>query len=187
MKARIAVLIAAVFALLAAAYPAGASVVSGTFTYDDGTPAKRRQLHFENHATGDMYIAQTDPNGAFSADLPPGLYDLRAERGVILKAKIAVGDSDLGVGKVVEPAPLDVRRPFEHQGIAEAIVQSSAPSTANLQAGRPFEAMKYGHAALSAYARPVQTQPGISATAAGGTADTAAPKSLPAAAPSTAP
>ncbi len=188
MRSRIALAaIAAAIALIAAAHPARAAVISGTFTYDDGTPAKRRQLHFENSATGDMYIAPTDPNGVFSADLPPGLYDLRAERGVILKASITVGDSDLNVGKVVEPAPLDLRRPFQHQGVAEAIVQSPAPSTANLKSGRPLEGMKYGHAALEAYGRPVQTLPGMTATATGGTADTRAPAPSPAAASSPAP
>lgn len=180
MPARILGAIAvAALALIAVAVPAGAGVVSGTFTYDNGTPARRRQLHFENRATGDMYIAPTDPSGAFSTDLPPGLYDLRAERGVILKGNIGVGESNLDVGKVVEPAPLDVRRPFQHQGIAEAIVDTPAPSTANLQSGRPFEAMKYGHAALSSYGRPVQNLPGMAATAAGGTADTNAPQPLP--------
>jgi hypothetical protein len=184
MRLRSACAIAvAALALIAAAVPAGAATVSGSFTYDNGSPAKRRQLHFENRATGDMYIAPTDPSGAFAADLPPGLYDLRAERGVVLKAKIEVGESDLNVGKVVEPAPLDVRRPFEHQGIAEAIVDTPAPSTANLQSGRPFEGMKYGHAALSDYGRPVQALPGEAATATGGTADTNAPKPLPAATP----
>jgi hypothetical protein len=188
MRARIALAVAgAALALIAAAYPACAAVVSGTFTYEDGTPAKRRQLHFENRATGDMYIAQTDPGGAFSTDLPPGLYDLRAERGVVLKASIEVGDSNLNVGKVVEPAPLDVRRPFEHEGVAEAIVENPAPSTANLQAGRPLAGMKYGHEALSAYGRPVQNLPGVAATASGGTADTRAPVASPAAAPSPAP
>ncbi len=178
---------AAALALLAIAEPARSATVSGTFTYDDGTPAKRRQLHYENRATGDMYIAPTDPSGSFSADLPPGFYDLRAERGVVLKANITVGDSSLDVGKVVEPAPLDVRRPFEHEGVAEAIVENPAPSTANLQAGRPLGGMKYGHAALSAYGRPVQNLPGVAATAAGGTADTNAPAPAPAAAPSPAP
>jgi hypothetical protein len=178
IRLRIATAVAAL-AVIAIAIPARAAVVSGIFTYDNGSPAKRRQLHFENRATGDMFIAQTDPGGAFSVDLPPGLYDLRAERGVVLKANVEVGESDVSVGKVVEPAPLDVRRPFEHEGVAEALVEGPAPSTANLQSGRPLAGMKYGHEALSAYGRPVQNLPGMAATASGGTADTKAPQPLP--------
>jgi hypothetical protein len=143
--------------LVASAHFAGAANVSGTMVYRNGSPATQRQLHYENRATGDMYVAPTTPDGSFTADIPPGHYDLRAERGVILKNKIIVGDEDFTIGRVVEPAPLDVRRLFEHQNVAEAIVISPAPSTANLT-GRPMQAMRYGHesvAGLNAPSTPV--------------------------------
>jgi hypothetical protein len=132
-----------VSALATAAAAAGA-VVNGTFAYRDGKPAANRQLHFENRVTGDMFIAATSSDGSFSADLPPGIYDLRAERGVILKSHIIVGSSNENVGRAVEPAPLDYHRPFQHEGIGEAMVESAAPGTANVL-GRPVEGMKYGH------------------------------------------
>jgi hypothetical protein len=138
------------------AHIASAANVNGTMTYVNGSPATRRQLHYENRATGDMFVAPTTPDGAFTADLPPGLYDLRAERGVILKYKIRVDADDLNIGRVVEPAPLDVRRIFEHQSVAEAIVVSPAPSAANLT-GRPLQAMRYGHEAMAPFGAPVGT------------------------------
>jgi len=113
-------------------------------------------LHYENRTTGDIYVAPTNPDGSFTADLPPGLYDLRAERGVILAYKIRVDKEDVNVGHVVEPAPLDVLRPFQHEGVAEAIVENAAPATANL-GGRPLQAMKYGHEAMAPFGAPVGT------------------------------
>jgi hypothetical protein len=130
--------------LAAGAQIAGAANASGTMSYRDGTPAQRRQLHYENLVTSDIYVAPTKPDGSFTADLPPGWYDLRAERGV-------------NVGHVVEPAPLDLRRPFEHEGVADTIVYSPAPATANVTSGRPLEAMKYGHEAIAPFGAPVGT------------------------------
>ncbi len=135
---------------------AGAAIVSGSMTYRNGKAADKRQLHFENRITGDMYVAPTEADGSFTADLPPGLYDLRAERGVILKRKIRVDESDLSVGRVIEPAPLDVHRPFQHEGVADTIVVSPAPSTANL-GGRPLEAMKVGHEVMAPFGAPAGT------------------------------
>ena len=133
-----------------------AVVVSGNFVYQNSKPAEHRQLHFENRATGDMYIAPTDDSGNFSVDLPPGLYDLRAERGVILKYRVKIEQEPLNVGRVVEPVPLDVHRIFQHETVGEDIVKSPAPSTANLS-GRPLEAMRYGHVAAEPYGAPVGT------------------------------
>src|SRR5215467_12735315 len=67
--------------------------ISGNFVYQNGSPAYDRQLHFQNRASSDLYVAATDERGDFSASLPPGIYDLRAERGVILKRRIVVTDS----------------------------------------------------------------------------------------------
>jgi hypothetical protein len=126
-------------------------------SYRDGSPANKRQLHYENVVTSDIFVAPTNPDGSFSANLPPGVYDLRAERGVVLASKIRVGNQEVSVGHVVEPAPLDVRRPFEHEGVGEAIVDSPAPATANMVSGRPLEAMKYGHEAVAPFGAPVGT------------------------------
>ena len=121
--------------------------------YRNGKAADKRQLHYENRTTGDIYVAPTNPDGSFTADLPPGLYDLRAERGVILAYKIRVDTTDLNVGHVVEPAPLDVMRPFQREGVADAIVVNPAPATANL-GGRPLQAMRYGYEAVAPFSAP---------------------------------
>jgi len=153
---------------LALAAPAAAAQfssaqVSGNFVYRDGTPADNRQLHFQNRASGDMFVAPTDNHGDFATFLPPGIYDLRAERGVVLKAKIlVVGNTDFNIGRVEEPAPLDVRRPFERQGVAEAVVQSPAPATANMQ-GRPMQALTYGHTLVQLLYGPAKPLPPIPA------------------------
>jgi hypothetical protein len=152
-----AALSVAVAAGIAGSKIAGAANVSGLMSYRNGKPAERRQLHYENRVTSDIYVAPTKPDGSFTADLPPGVYDLRAERGVILASKIRVDDKDVNVGHVVEPAPLDVRRPFEHEGVAEAIVESPASATANLASGRPLAAMKYGHEAVAPFGAPAGT------------------------------
>lgn len=149
----IAIFIVAATAAAISVRAAGAANVSGSMSYRGGAPADKRQLHFENRVTSDLYVAPTTSDGAFSADLPPGLYDLRAERGVILKPEIRVDDGDVNVGHVVEPAPLDVRRPFEHESVAHSIVVSPAPVTANL-AGRPIMAMRYGHEAVAPMSPP---------------------------------
>jgi hypothetical protein len=169
----------ALVSALATAPAAAAAVVSGNFAYQDGKPAANRQLHFENRITGDMFIAATSSNGSFSADLPPGVYDLRAERGVILKPHIIVGSSNENVGRAVEPAPLDYHRPFEHEGIGEAMVESSAPGTANVL-GRPVEGMKYGHETVQSLWTPAKPLPPIGPPGAPGPYE----QPVPAAAPS---
>jgi hypothetical protein len=150
-------LIAVASGLAAGARIARAANVSGVMSYRDGKPADRRQLHYENRVTSDIFVAPTKPDGSFTADVPPGLYDLRAERGVIIASKIRVDTADVNIGHVVEPAPLDVRRPFEHEGVAEALVESPAPATANVTSGRAVEGMKYGHEALAPFGAPVGT------------------------------
>ena len=155
--AGLAIVVAVAGAIAAGARIAGAASVSGSMFYRSGKPADRRQLHFENQVTSDIYVAPTKPDGTFTADLPPGIYDLRAERGVVLASRIRVDTADIDIGHVVEPAPLDVRRPFEHEGVAEAIVESAAPATANLTSGRAIEGMKYGHEALAPFGAPVGT------------------------------
>ena len=146
----------------AAAITFSSAHVSGTFVYWEGKPMDNRQLHFQNRASGDMFVAPTDSHGDFAAYLPPGLYDLRAERGVILKEKILVGNDDFNIGRVVEPAPTDPRRLLDRQGVAEAIVQSPAPATANMK-GRPLESMRQGHTVVQLLYGPAKPLPPIPA------------------------
>jgi hypothetical protein len=140
---------------------ARAAIVSGNFHYQNGAPAPNRHLHLENRATGDMFVAPTESDGNFSAQVPPGTYDLRAERGVILKYRIEVDSGDINVGRVLEPVPLDVHRIFQHEGVAKTIVESAAPSTASMS-GRPVESMRFGHAAVEPLGAPVGTPQAIS-------------------------
>ena len=170
--------LALALAIPAAAEQFSSAKVSGSFFYRDGKPADNRQLHFQNRASDDMFVAATDSQGDFSAHLPPGIYDLRAERGVVLKAKIlVVGYNDFSIGRVVEPAPLDVRRPFERQGLAESIVKSPAPATANMQ-GRPMQSLVHGHTLVQLMFGPAQPLPPIPQP------EPAIPAASPAAAPS---
>jgi hypothetical protein len=145
-------------AALALPLHARAATVSGRFVYRNGAPAADRQLHLENVISQDMFIAATDRDGKYSVDLPPGVYDLRAERGVILQKNIVVGNNEVTVPQAVEPAPLDVRRPFEHEGIAESIISSPAPATANIH-GRPLVGMKFGHKEVQKLFAPAKPLP----------------------------
>ncbi len=82
---------------LDAAAPARAAAarVSGALMSYQGQPEARRDLHFENCVTQDEYLAPTHPGGTFAQSLPPGCYDLRAERGAILRHGIIVKDTDV--------------------------------------------------------------------------------------------
>jgi len=124
--------VATALALVVVAARANAAMVSGVYTSPGGTPLGDHQLHFENRISGDMYLTRTGGDGSFASDLPPGIYDLRAERGLIVKSGIHVGGPDLSVGRVLDGAPLDVRRPFERQGSGPARVDTEAPATAHL-------------------------------------------------------
>ncbi len=113
-----------------------AAMVSGVYTSPGGKPLADRQLHFENRISGDMYLIRTGDDGSFSSDLPPGTYDLRAERGLVVRPGIRVDGPDLNVGRVSEGAPFDVRRPFEREGIGPTLLDSAAPATAHLEKPR---------------------------------------------------
>lgn len=123
--------------LIAPASRADAGTVSGRLFNRNGAPLADRQVHFENRVSGDIYLARTNSDGSFSAEVPPGIYDLRAERGLVVKSHIVVGGADFSVGQVFEGAPLDVRRPFEREGIGPSLVDTGAPATAHLHAAAP--------------------------------------------------
>src|ERR1700735_3227598 len=80
--------------LAAGARIVGAANLSGLMSYRDGKAADRRQLHYENRVTNDIFVAPTKPDGSFTADLPPGIYDLRAERGLVLVSRIRVDNDE---------------------------------------------------------------------------------------------
>ncbi len=150
-------------ALMLVAARAEATMVSGVYVAREGGKALAdHQLHFENRISRDIFLARTGNDGSFASDLPPGTYDLRAERGLIVKSKIVVGDSELNVGRVTDGAPFDVRRPFEREGIGPTILDTAAPATAHLEketAPMPSSAASPAQSAASVpNVAPSQTQ-----------------------------
>jgi hypothetical protein len=125
-------LIAALAFALAATLPgtAAAARVSGTFVTYQGQPAASRDLHFENCVTRDSYLAPTHSDGSFAQSLPPGCYDLRAERGAIVRRGITVGDVELALGQVGDLAPYAPARLFQLEALFPTLLSSPAPSTA---------------------------------------------------------
>jgi hypothetical protein len=110
--------------------PAAAARVSGTLTGYQGQPEPSRDLHFENCVTQDEYLAPTHSDSSFAQSLPPGCYDLRAERGAILRHGIIVGDQDVAIGAVSDLAPLAPARLFNLEELFPTLLTSPAPSTA---------------------------------------------------------
>ncbi len=132
LDASFAMLIATIL-MLSGAVPAHAGWVSGTLTtYEGQRPETDRSLHFENRATRDIYMAPTAPDGSFGAQLPPGIYELRAERGAILTQNIVVGTSEESLGRVSDLAPYSLARVFDFQYIAPSLLITAVPSTANI-------------------------------------------------------
>jgi len=129
-KLSIAVL-AVVVALAGLAFNLGAAEVGGVFSAAEGGSAGR-QLHFQNRATRDIYMAVSDRNGAFSTDLPPGTYSLRGQRGKIFVPRIVVGDAPINLGTVNQPTGFNPLRIFQMEGVAPVLVYTPAPSTAYL-------------------------------------------------------
>ncbi len=109
---------------------AAAARVSGTLMTYQGQPTASRDLHFENCVTHDSYLAPTHSDGSFAQSLPPGCYDLRTERGAIVRSAITVGDADLALGQVGDLAPYAPARLFQLQELFPTLLTSPAPSTA---------------------------------------------------------
>ncbi|GEM_PF-5622742 len=109
---------------------ANAAQVGGTLSGNAG-----HQLHFENRATRDIYMAVTDRNGAFAVDLPPGIYDLRGQRGTIFVPRILVADQAINLGAVSKPTGFNPMRLFQYEGVAPVLVYTPAPATAYLPGG----------------------------------------------------
>jgi hypothetical protein len=125
-------LVAAGAVAIALALPglARAARVSGTFNTYQGQPAAYRDRHFENCATQDTYLAPTHGDGSFAQSLPPGCYDLRAERGAIVRHALMVGVADVALGAVSDLAPLAPARLFQLESLFPTLLYSPAPSTA---------------------------------------------------------
>jgi hypothetical protein len=127
----------ALFAALWIVVTGGSSVhaaqVTGTLVaYESSAQQRGRYLHFQNKVTRDCYMVATAADGTFGAQLPPGVYDLRAERGAILAHAISVRSADVGLGQVSDLAPYAPSRLWHLQSIAPSILSSPAPSTANI-------------------------------------------------------
>ncbi|HYA35559.1 MAG TPA: hypothetical protein VEF03_08060 [Candidatus Binataceae bacterium] len=126
---RFAVSVAIALTLSATGYCAE---VSGTFVSFDGKPVSDTQLHFEAIPGGDIFMTRTGADGKFSTVLRRGTYEIRTERGLVLKSRVKVDTSDVNVGQLRDGAPLDVRRPFQREVLGPAMVETSAPATAHL-------------------------------------------------------
>ncbi|MGH7917620.1 MAG: hypothetical protein ACREQE_09135 [Candidatus Binataceae bacterium] len=109
-----------------------AARVQGTLVNGQGVLEGGRRFHFENHLTGDIYIAPIHVNGAFGASLPPGLYDLRAQHGVIILRGIRVGSKPVELGKIQEHYPNPIARVLQWETLFPTLLTSPAPSTAYL-------------------------------------------------------
>ena len=115
------------------AAPASAARISGTFKgYEQAAPQKGVYLHLENMVTHDSYMALTANDGSFSADLPPGVYRVRGERGAILAGPLTVGAADTALGPVSDLAPFAPSRFCHLQQLAPSMLTSPAPSAANI-------------------------------------------------------
>lgn len=128
-----AIMLAGVLAMLVVAgLPAVASAarVSGTLIGYQGQPEPSRDLHFENCASHDSYLAPTHTDATFAQNLPPGCYNLRAERGAILRPGIMVKDNDVALGAVSDLAPFAPARLFDLEALFPTLLTSPAPSTA---------------------------------------------------------
>jgi hypothetical protein len=115
-----------------AALPAAAAAarVSGTLVGYRGQPEPSRDLHFENCISHDSYLAPTHTDATFAQNLPPGCYNLRAERGAILRLGIIVNDTDLALGPISDLAPFAPARLFDLEALFPTLLTSPAPSTA---------------------------------------------------------
>jgi hypothetical protein len=101
-----------------------------------------------------LSVRETGPDGAFSTDLPPGVYDLRGERGRVIHSRIVVEGDSLALGSVHQRACMS---PFHHQGVVRGIVTTPAPSTANIPLVEQSGEQSEGGAPASA--APAQSPP----------------------------
>ncbi len=108
------------------------TMVTGVLAASEAGSPAGHDLHFQNRLSGNIYAMRTDANGAFSAMLPRGVYDLRGMHGAVIAPGVVVEQSPVNLGQVHSPGPYNVWRLFEWQEIGEGIVKSPAPATAYL-------------------------------------------------------
>jgi len=108
------------------------TMVTGVLAASEAGSPAGHDLHFQNRLSGNIYAMRTDVNGAFSATLPRGVYDLRGMHGAVIASAVMVGQDPVNLGQVHSPGPYNVWRLFEWQQTGPVIVTSPAPATAYL-------------------------------------------------------
>jgi hypothetical protein len=160
---------------LAAALPprAQATTVHGILTGANRGSGLANQVYLQDRVSRDVFIASPKADGAFSANVPPGVYDLRAEPGPILVGGIVVGLAEVNLGNVQVPRSFNFGSLFQRQRLAPAQVQvPAAPATAHLAPGqiaeeplpsrymrKPGETPKAAPGPAAASAKPMQAEP----------------------------
>jgi hypothetical protein len=108
------------------------TMVTGVLAAPEAGSPAGHDLHFQNRLSGNIYAMRTDVNGAFSATLPRGVYDLRGMHGAVIASAVMVGQDPVNLGQVHSPGLYNVWRLFEWQQTGPVIVTSPAPATAYL-------------------------------------------------------
>jgi hypothetical protein len=128
-RALYAAFVAAMLALPASSI---AATVSGSLQDANGAPLPNTQIHFEDRVDHDLFLLETGADGGFATDLPPGVYDLRGDRGTVIARGIAVENADVALGSVREPGLFAGLRIFDRQGVTRGMITTPAPGTANI-------------------------------------------------------
>jgi hypothetical protein len=161
---RLAISVALGFGLtLASPYAVEAATVRGILLGGDGRPDSVNQIYFENGISGDVFLDVPGSDGAFGADLPPGVYNLRIQQGLILVAGIVVEEKEVDVGKVNEPSSFSPMHFFQHQRVAPAMIEIAAPSTAYLVTTREIAEQPVPSRFIQTATRGTQTVQPLSA------------------------
>jgi hypothetical protein len=85
--------------------------------------------------SGDVFLTATNADGSFSYALPPGLYELREERGPVVAGYIAAQGEDITLGTVSEPP--SIMNLLQSEAVAPAQIRSPAPITSSVVPGGP--------------------------------------------------
>jgi hypothetical protein len=111
--------------------------VFGKLISSEGQPVAGRTIHFENTVTGDTYLTKTGADGAFTAALPPAIYNMREEAGPIVMRDVQALTRPIALGTVREPQSWwDF---LEGEKVAPAQIRSPAPVTSSVRSGGPIQ------------------------------------------------
>ena len=121
--------------ICAMACGADAGTISGVLRNCNGRPLQD-QVHFENQVSGDAILVKPAVDGSFAVSLPPGVYDLREERGAVITKSIVVGEQTVALGTVREPRPYNPMRLLQLEGMARYLLSSPARVSASVPDGR---------------------------------------------------